>query len=141
MSSKLILLELSKVYIHYDLNCIPDHITGCLCWDGIVFLQHNSNNIERLIRDGKSEKEVVGQEAGVGKRCRDNCHKEVLGSYVKLRGRHILRGYYKRCGSLPRCRNQAITMCWDEKLEMIHGTVKGDGIPGKSGVFGARAAG
>ena len=46
MCSKLILLELSMVYIHDALNCIAAHITGCLCWAGSVFLEPNYNNIE-----------------------------------------------------------------------------------------------
>ena len=32
-------------------------------------------------------------------------------------------------------------MCWDVKLENIHGTVKDNGRPGKSGVRGTLAAG
>ena len=84
MSSKLILLELYKVYIHYDLNCFPADIIGCLCWAGIMFLQYNSNNIEQLNRDGKSEKELADQESGAGKRRWDDCHKGVSSSYVEL---------------------------------------------------------
>ena len=62
MISKLILLELSKFYIHYDLKYIPAQTTGCLCWARIVFLQQST----RGWRGGYQGRRISSWRRGVG---------------------------------------------------------------------------